>query len=94
VLLIFITNSTGPPTGYACCSVVTLTVMSESAQGAPDTDVEGDALALGAALVSVGSGVGLADDDAGAADPPEVMSHQTSPRTTRIPMMTMIRRRQ
>ncbi len=74
--------------------MVTLTVMSESAQGAPETDVEGEELALGAALVSVGSGVGLVDEEAGADDPPGEISHHTRPRTTRTPTMTMIRRRQ
>ena len=68
--------------------------MSVSAHGAPDTEVEGDALVVGAALVSVGRGVGLADDEAGADDPPGEISHHRSPSTTRIPMMTMIRRRQ
>ena len=66
--------------------------MSESAHWAPDTDADGET--LGAALLNVGSGVGLADDAAGADPPLGEISHHSSPRTTRIPMTTMMRRRQ
>ena len=55
--------------------------MSVSEQAAPETDADGDADAdcvVGAALLSVGSGVGLAVAATGADEPPGEMSHHSS----------------
>jgi hypothetical protein len=73
----------------------TVTAMSSSRQGAPETAGDGEPETDGEVVGErVGSGDGLALADVGADEPPGEMSHQTSASTTKTPRITTMRRRQ
>ena len=95
MLVILRMNDTGLPSVKLVCSLETVTAISESWQGAPETaEVLGEGLAeaVGEDVARVGSGVGLVL--AVGVLPPGEMSHHSSSNTTSTPMITTIRRRQ